>query len=229
MTGYKLRKHIAKALQARSQAIRHALDKYNIAASALFPPRSHLSWNDVVEYAFLADFDLLRDTRQDIRDRPWATPAGRLSMDRHFKLERAREEIQRLNIEIPRVITYMRDEDAFLRRKEKEIRMYDNGLAHQVLLHRRERGRFNAQHMERFRKLACIPGFSGSIQPGVSVEFGTQETGPGHGGDMAVDDSGNGVEDVPPCGGGPLDEVDDDTDEDELAAQLYSVLCITSE
>ena len=107
--------------------------------------------------------------------------------------------------------------------------MYDNGLAHQVLLHQQERGRFNAQHMEHFRKLACIPGFSGSIQPGVSVEFGTQEMGLGHGGDMTVDDSGNGVEDVPPCGGGPLDEVDDDTDGDELAAQLYSVLCITFE
>jgi len=34
---------------------------------------------------FLADFDLLRDARQDISQRPWATPAGRLAMDLYFK------------------------------------------------------------------------------------------------------------------------------------------------
>jgi hypothetical protein len=233
-TGYKLRKHIAKALQARSQAIRNALDKYNTAASALSPPRSTLSWNDVVEYAFLADFDLLRDTRQDIRDRPWATPACRLTMDQHFKLERAREEIQRLNIEIPRVITYIRDEDAFLRKEEKEIWLHDSSLAHQVLLHRRERSRFNVQHMERFRKLASIPGFSGSIQPGISLEFTTEgptELGAGVDGNMEVDDSGT------EAGGGhnfkegnaDEEDNDDDSDEDELAAQLYHVLRITGD
>ena len=39
-------------------------------------------------YTFLADFDLLRDTRQDIRSRPWATPAGRLALDNYFKVLR---------------------------------------------------------------------------------------------------------------------------------------------
>jgi hypothetical protein len=42
MTGYKLRKHIAKALQSRSQAILTALDSYNTAARALTPPRQQL-------------------------------------------------------------------------------------------------------------------------------------------------------------------------------------------
>ncbi|KAG6821969.1 hypothetical protein H0H92_015871, partial [Tricholoma furcatifolium] len=64
-TGYKLRKHIGKALKARSQAIRSALDRYNDAATLMSPPRASLSWNEIIEYAFLADFDLLRDTRQD--------------------------------------------------------------------------------------------------------------------------------------------------------------------
>ncbi|KAJ7826486.1 hypothetical protein B0H14DRAFT_3467664 [Mycena olivaceomarginata] len=52
-TGYKMRKHIAKALQARSKA----------PSSLLNPPMAHLTWEQVVEYAFLADFDILRDTR----------------------------------------------------------------------------------------------------------------------------------------------------------------------
>ncbi|KAJ3805191.1 hypothetical protein EV368DRAFT_88232 [Lentinula lateritia] len=42
-TGYKLRKHIADALKARSQAIRTAVTTYNIAASELNRPK--LSWD----------------------------------------------------------------------------------------------------------------------------------------------------------------------------------------
>lgn len=105
--GYKLRKHIAKALQARSKAVRAALDRYNAAAQEIDPPRPTLQWKDVVNYVFLSEFDLLRDARQDVRTRPWARPAGRMAMDLYFKIQRAKEEIDRLNIEIPRVITYI--------------------------------------------------------------------------------------------------------------------------
>jgi hypothetical protein len=90
-------------------------------------------------------------------------------IDQYFKLERAREEIQRLDIEIPRVITYIRDEDLLLRLKESEVRKMSPGLACQVAKHRMERGRFNEQHMCRFRKLASLSGFTGSIEPGVSL------------------------------------------------------------
>ncbi|KAJ7718135.1 hypothetical protein B0H16DRAFT_1797773, partial [Mycena metata] len=45
-TGYKLRKHIAKALQTRSKTIRTALVRYNTAAAALNPPRRHVTWEE---------------------------------------------------------------------------------------------------------------------------------------------------------------------------------------
>ncbi|KAJ7015805.1 hypothetical protein C8F04DRAFT_905260, partial [Mycena alexandri] len=105
--GYKLRKHIAKALQARSKGVRSALERYNEAAAAMTPPRTQLSWEQIVDYAFLADFDLLRDGREDIRGEPWAQPAGRIAMDQHFKLLRVDEEIAHLNLEIPRLVTHM--------------------------------------------------------------------------------------------------------------------------
>ncbi|KAJ6609755.1 hypothetical protein B0H10DRAFT_1656724, partial [Mycena sp. CBHHK59/15] len=38
---------------------------------------------------------------------PWALPVGRVAMDQHYKLLRADEEIQRLNIEIQRLVTHM--------------------------------------------------------------------------------------------------------------------------
>ncbi|KAF7981823.1 hypothetical protein HWV62_31947 [Athelia sp. TMB] len=165
-TGYKMRKHVAKALQSRSQAIRTALDHYNSAARALSTPRRQLQWSEVVEYAFLSDFDLLRDTRQDISQRPWATPAGRLAMDLHFKLKRAREEIERLNIEIRRVATSIRDEAHFLERMESQVQQTDPLLAHQIHLHRAIRGRFNQHHRRKLQKISSLRGFSGTIKPG---------------------------------------------------------------
>lgn len=96
-------------------------------------------------------------------------------MDQYFKLERAREEIQRLNIEIPRVVTYMQDEREFLAGKEAETRLLNPALARQIHLYAQERGRADARHMERFKKLARTPGFSGSILPGISVDRPTAD------------------------------------------------------
>jgi hypothetical protein len=169
-SGYKLCIHIATALRACSQAIYNALERYNTAASVVSPPHPNLSWDDVVEYVFLADFDLLRESRQDIHDRPWSKLAYRVMIDQYFKLKCAREEIQCLNVEIPQVITYIWDEDIFLPMKESEVREENPGLAHQIEKHRLERGHSNEQHMCRFRRLASLPAFSGSIQPGISVE-----------------------------------------------------------
>ncbi|KAJ6543235.1 hypothetical protein DFH09DRAFT_829842, partial [Mycena vulgaris] len=175
-TGYKMRKHIAKALQARSKAVKNAIDNYNAAANLLDPPMPHLTWEQVVEYAFLADFDILRDTRAEVQSRPWTRPAYRLAMDRYFKILRAREEIKRLNVEIPRVVTWIRDEYRALRRKEQELGLEegkteeqaeaDRGLALQVRMYRERRGRFDDGHMRRFWALAKEPGFTGSLVPG---------------------------------------------------------------
>ncbi|KAJ7512593.1 hypothetical protein B0H11DRAFT_1699088 [Mycena galericulata] len=169
-TGYKMRKHIAKALQARSKAVKNAIDRYNTAAVALDPPMPHLTWEQVVKYAFLADFDILRDTRAEIQSRPWTRPAYRLSMDRYFKILRAREEIKRLNVEIPRVVTWIRDENRVLRKKEAELRAADRGMAVQIRMYRQRRGRFDEGHMRRFYALAKTPGFTGSLVPGTSLE-----------------------------------------------------------
>ncbi|KAJ7868478.1 hypothetical protein B0H13DRAFT_2351364 [Mycena leptocephala] len=169
-TGYKLRKHIAKSLQARSKAVKAAITTYNEAALTMTPPKPTLDWEEVVEYAFLADFDLLREGRGDIRGEPWAQPAGRAAMDQHFKLLRADEEIQRLNVEIRRFVTYMQDEDAFLTREEQCLREEGNEeIAHQVGLVRMERARFTDIHMSRLVKLSKEPGFTGDIVPATSV------------------------------------------------------------
>ncbi|KAJ7343266.1 hypothetical protein DFH08DRAFT_1009750 [Mycena albidolilacea] len=179
-TGYKMRKHIAKALQARSKAVRAAIDRYNEAAGALNPPMPSITWEQVVEYAFLADFDILRDTRAEVQSKPWTRPAYRLAMDHYFKILRACEEIKRLNVEIPRVVTWIRDENRFLRKMERILsdgegksdveKETDGYMAVQVRLYHQRRGRFDAGHLKRFHELARMPGFTGSLRCGVAVE-----------------------------------------------------------
>ncbi|KAJ7691944.1 hypothetical protein B0H17DRAFT_871604, partial [Mycena rosella] len=64
--GYKLREKISNALRTRAEAIRAALQKYNLAAGQLNPLRAHLTWTSVIETVSLAAFDLLSDTGTDI-------------------------------------------------------------------------------------------------------------------------------------------------------------------
>ncbi|KAF8178986.1 hypothetical protein K438DRAFT_1604258 [Mycena galopus ATCC 62051] len=170
VTGYKMRAHIAKALQSRSKGIRNAIERYNAVALSMDPPMPTLSWDEVVNFGFLAEFDLLRDTRDSVRSRPWTRRNYRLAMDSYFKILRAREEIKRLNIEIKCVVTWIDDEDLFLRKKEEEYKQSDPSLVFQISLYRQWRACSDTNHMHRFWALAKTPGFTGSVEPGVSVE-----------------------------------------------------------
>ncbi|KAF9001333.1 hypothetical protein BDQ17DRAFT_1391088 [Cyathus striatus] len=157
------------ALQQPSHAIHSALEWYNAAAREMLPPRQSLSWDEVVSYAFLADFNLLRDTHQDIWEQVWAQPSSRILMDQHFKILCVHEEITRLNIEIRHVITYLQDKDQFLHAQEQEFSVTNPYLAHQVYHYQLEHMRFTDMHLQRFKKLAATPGFSGSILPEVGI------------------------------------------------------------
>ncbi|KAG2337267.1 hypothetical protein BDR05DRAFT_978578 [Suillus weaverae] len=144
-TGYKMRKHIAKALQTCSTAIRNALDCYNAAACAL----------STLDYAFLADFDLLRDSRSNISQRQWATPAACKATDLYFECCRAKEEITRLDVE-----------DHYLCECQQQAEAFSPALAHQISLQQQAQGRFNFHHIKRLQDIARLPGFSGTIVPG---------------------------------------------------------------
>ncbi|KAG1799393.1 uncharacterized protein HD556DRAFT_1430664 [Suillus plorans] len=71
--GYKLRTQISIALKSQATY-----------ASQLDPPRPPLQWEQIVDYSFLAEFDLLHET--------------------------AKEEICRLNVEVGRLCTKIRDD-----------------------------------------------------------------------------------------------------------------------
>ncbi|KAG2119719.1 uncharacterized protein F5147DRAFT_742053 [Suillus discolor] len=129
-TGYKLRKHIAKALQTHSAAIKSTLSTYNTVASTMSPPQKTLKWEEIVDYTFLADFDLLCNTCADISQSPWSSPVAHSVMDLHFKICCAQEEISRLNVKIHRLMTYIQDEDNYLQVSKEQLRATSPALTH---------------------------------------------------------------------------------------------------
>ena len=103
--GYKQRKKIGAGLKKRSKAVNKVLGEYNKQAESLGRPV--LDFQTVVEYSFLSDFELLHHTHNDITQRPWTHPVIRNGMISWMKMERAKEEIKRLNVEARRLKTYI--------------------------------------------------------------------------------------------------------------------------
>jgi hypothetical protein len=75
------------------------------------PPHPLLEWLKVCHYSFLEEFNLLRKTRQDIRDKMWARPAIHETMRQWLCIQHAKEEIERCNVEVWCLHTFIVDED----------------------------------------------------------------------------------------------------------------------
>ncbi|KAG1795023.1 uncharacterized protein HD556DRAFT_1431731 [Suillus plorans] len=152
-TGYKLHQHITKALQQRSDAIRNTINCYSTQATALVPPRPKLMWKDIVEYSFLGEFDLLRHS----------------PTVKYFKLQRAREEIQRLNIEIHRLRTAIHDEETKTIATIDQLLITNSLLAMELRRRWQARTAVNAVHLYRLSQIESQPAFSGRRGIGVSA------------------------------------------------------------
>lgn len=226
-TGYKLRKHIGKALQTCSAAIRAALSQYNAAAKVL--GHQTLEFEEVVEYAFLADFDLLRDMRKDISTRPWASPTAHLAINMYFKLCQAEEEVVHLNVEIRRVVTYLIDEDRYLRACEALYQDTNPALAYQISRYCAIRSRFTPLHLHTLEKISHLPRFRGTLTPGISVS-----RGPGDSAHVPQRVPIQSVLSSPPiCTDDGEEEADEDLDDDhgddleEQCEALQHILSVT--
>ena len=99
-------------------------------------------------------------------------------MDGYFKLLRAKEEIARLNVEIPRLATYMRDEEAYLQLKEEEVKDINPALAHQIRLHRMEKSRYIEHHATVLNNITSLKGYTGGPLFGTHLKATTAPPGP---------------------------------------------------
>jgi hypothetical protein len=100
-----MRTYIGKHLKSRSETIWKALIAYNSAVQALQKPPT--KFQDIIKLSFVSEFDLLKDSRNDIREKIWANPQARIVCDAFFRRRGAREELACLSLEIRRLINWM--------------------------------------------------------------------------------------------------------------------------
>lgn len=114
-------------LKSRSEAIRTAIDKYNTAAKGTNHPR--LKAEEVLQYSYIGQFDILKNTRNAITEKPWAVPANRIARDAWFKCERAKEEIVRVEVEVARLRSWLEKEESLFSETWKTLSETDKDLA----------------------------------------------------------------------------------------------------
>ncbi|KAJ3725334.1 hypothetical protein C8R42DRAFT_718822 [Lentinula raphanica] len=163
-TGYKMRTHISHALQRRSKAIQNAVKAYNTAALALNPPRDTLDWSKVSHYAFLDQFNILRDTRHSVFDQPWAKPINRSLMKQRRWIERAREEVVWLNVEIRRLHTAILNEGKKF--DDTLQRLQGTAIHGPIANFIQQRNAVNSLLLSCIQQIYSLPGFSSNRRPG---------------------------------------------------------------
>ena len=111
------------------------------------------------------------------------------------------------------MVTHLHDEQHFL--LEKEASQTDPLLAHQIKHYRLQHCRFNSYHLQQFKKLGQLPGFSGSLKLGHAIDNSLYCcSGSDRDIDMSLDDS-------PPT---LSDDSDDDDGFNELAVNEIEAL-----
>lgn len=156
-------------MQTRSRAIGTALTNYNRLAKTLEPPREDLNFQEILHYSSLAEFDLLRDTRNTVQNHIWTQPKYRAAMAAYYKVQCAHSEIKRANIEITRLRTFIRDDTALHLTVIDSLHISNPGLS-AVLAHRWElQSAVNDVHLRRLNSVANLPGYTGGQGCGVRV------------------------------------------------------------
>ncbi|KAG1719238.1 hypothetical protein EDB19DRAFT_1898796 [Suillus lakei] len=155
--GYKLRTQISTALKSRATAIRNALTPE--------PSSPPLQWEQIVDYSFLAEFDLLRKTGTEIQTKRWANPSYRHASTQHLAHQRAKEEIRRLNVEVGRLCTKIRDDALDYPRAIAQLELDNPPLAAHLQRRWQWLRSANGQPFG-IDQILRLPGYSGPMSPG---------------------------------------------------------------
>ncbi|KAI6006140.1 hypothetical protein EDC04DRAFT_2550530, partial [Pisolithus marmoratus] len=91
-------------------AVQNALERYNKLAMKQSPPQPMLQYSDVLSYTTLGDFDLLKHSWHAILARLWSNTMHHQMAIKYFKLLRAHEEINWLNVEVRQLQAWVDNE-----------------------------------------------------------------------------------------------------------------------
>jgi hypothetical protein len=219
--GYRMRTHIAKSLTTRCKAIQNAVKAYNTAAVDLNPPRPTLDWETASHYSFLEDFELLRNTRQDIRAKPWAEPLIRVAMRQAQRIQRAREEIYNCNIEVRRLHTHLLDENSSLNNIVLKLKRDAHPITGAVEDFVIRRQRANIYLLARVQDIHELKEFTGDKTRGIRVGKADELAG-----ELA---NGVCINEVSVGHTARDEELDDDLDDDEARDEYRGLVQYVSD
>ncbi|KAG1802335.1 hypothetical protein EV424DRAFT_1474690 [Suillus variegatus] len=163
------------ALHATKQghAVRHAterhlqvqitLDKYNKLAVSQNPQQPTLRYSEVMSYAALSEFKILKCSRYDILAKPWSNGTHCKMANKYFKIICAQEEITRLNVEIRRLQAWVDTEDSDIEWMATELDSTDTLLAAELQLLFNRQCWINDVHRNHLACIYSLPGYTGSI------------------------------------------------------------------
>lgn len=122
---------------------------------------------DILSYSFLAEFDILRDSRDNIRAKAWSNPSVRVIIEKYHRFVRAKEEIVCLNVELRRLRTWIRDEERAIWTVLKALRPTDPALAYELSRRLHLRQLVNMKIEKRLLTVERMNTFSGIAECGV--------------------------------------------------------------
>lgn len=139
---------------------------YNKAATNLRPPRPPFDWTTISHYNFLDEFELLKDTRNDVSERPWTQSDIRELMRQLRRIDRAREEVVCCTVQAQRLYTSIADEHDVFRAVLEKMEVAKDPLYAVMYDFCERRVNVNMCHIERLQQMAGLPGFAGSLARG---------------------------------------------------------------
>ncbi|KAG9098692.1 hypothetical protein FS749_003179 [Ceratobasidium sp. UAMH 11750] len=150
----------------RSKALKSAVSKYNKLALKFDLPRRQITTREVMDMANLSDFQLLREHRHEILSEKWALPEIRQATMHALRVDRAREELVRVQIEARRLQTWMRDDlhhmDETLKRLEVENSLLASALRPRIIY----QARVNESIYAYIQRIESSDYFDGKRGPG---------------------------------------------------------------
>ncbi|KAG2124824.1 hypothetical protein DEU56DRAFT_873221 [Suillus clintonianus] len=141
-----------------------ALDRYNKLAPLQVLPRPILEYTEVVGYAALGEFMLLKYSRHDLLAKLWAIPQNREMAVKFFKVLCAHKEIPCLNIEIGRLHAWMEFEDKSIVSAIAALNDQASPLLVSELQSQHAARRLvNNIHHTRLQKVCLLDGYTGAL------------------------------------------------------------------
>lgn len=159
-TGYKMRTHIVKHLTSRSKTIQAATRRVNDTAKEL--GYDVISAKVILSKVFLINLDLMGDARVDIRTKVWASPLTRGLVTLYYKSLRAEEELKRVYIEVRRLQTWIRDDEALMNRTIAQLKSDGHdSLRAEISSRLALQEQVNTRIMKQLRELEQLPEYRG--------------------------------------------------------------------